>query len=177
MAVNYGGIGAVIGHESTHGFDDEGHLFDAQGNLKSWWSASDTAKFNARAQCIVDQWNALEPIPGVHEIGKQVEGEEIADLGGLTIAYAAFEKYQAHHPRRIIDGFTPEQRFFLGWAQVWASSERPAYIRLLAQTDVHGYDKFRVNQTLSDMPQFAAAFFCKLGDHMVRPKNQQCKIW
>ncbi|HEV3155071.1 MAG TPA: M13 family metallopeptidase [Candidatus Baltobacteraceae bacterium] len=177
MAVNYGGIGAVIGHESTHGFDDSGRKFDAVGNLTDWWTPGDASRFNARTQCIVNEWNTLQPMPGVHEIGKQVEGEEIADLGGLTIAYKAFEKWQAHNPRRVIDGFTPEQRFFLGWAQVWASSYRPEYIRLLAQTDVHGYDKFRVNQTLSDMPQFAKAFFCKLNDPMVRPKAQQCQIW
>ena len=177
MAVNYGGIGAVIGHESTHGFDDSGRKFDAVGNLTDWWTTADASRFNARTQCIVNEWNALEPEPGVHEIGKQVEGEEIADLGGLTIAYKAFEKWQAQHPRRTIDGFTPEQRFFMGWAQVWASSYRPQYVRMLAQTDVHGYDKFRVNQTLSDMPQFAKAFFCKLNDPMVRPKPQQCQIW
>ncbi len=177
MAVNYGGIGAVIGHESTHGFDDSGRKFDAVGNLTDWWTPADAARFNARTQCIVDQWNRLQPLPGVHEIGKQVEGEEIADLGGLTIAYKAFEKYQAQHPRRVIDGFTPEQRFFMGWAQVWASDYRPEYIRMAAETDVHGYDKFRVNQTLSDMPQFAKAFFCKLNDPMVRPKSQQCQIW
>ncbi len=177
MAVNYGGIGAVIGHESTHGFDDEGRQFDAQGNLTDWWTAADATRFNARAQCVVNQWNKLSPLPGVHEIGKQVEGEEIADLGGLTIAYKAFEKWQANHPRRVIDGFTPEQRFFFGWAQVWASNERPQYVRLAAQTDVHGYDKFRVNQTLSDMPQFAKAFFCKLNQPMVRPASQDCQIW
>ena len=177
MAVNYGGIGAVIGHESTHGFDDEGRKYDAQGNLVNWWTPEDAARFDARAQCVVDQWNQLSPLPGLHENGKQVEGEEIADLGGLTIAYKAFEKWQAHHPRRTIDGFTPEQRFFLGWAQVWANSARPEEIRLLTQGDVHGYDKFRVNQTLSDMPQFASAFFCKLNDAMVRPKPQQCQIW
>ncbi len=177
MAVNYGAIGAVVGHESTHGFDDEGRQFDAQGNLRNWWTAQDAARFKARAQCVVDQWNQLQPLPGVHENGQLVEGEEIADLGGLTIAYKAFEKWQAHHPRRVIDGFTPEQRFFMGFAQVWAGSQRPEYIRLLAQTDVHGYDKLRVNQTLSDMPQFAKAFFCKLNDPMVRLKPQQCQIW
>ena len=177
MAVNYGAIGAVVGHESTHGFDDEGRQFDAQGNLTDWWTAQDAARFKSRSQCLVNQWNKLQPLPGVHENGALVEGEEIADLGGLTIAYKAFEKWQAHHPRRVIDGFTPEQRFFLGWAHVWASSERPAYIRLLAENDVHGYDKFRVNQTLSDMPQFAQAFFCKLNQPMVRPKSQECQIW
>lgn len=177
MAVNYGGIGAVIGHESTHGFDDEGRRFDALGNLTDWWQPADAARFNARAQCLVNQWNALSPLPGVHEVGKQVEGEEIGDLGGLTIAYKAFEKWQANHPRRTLDGFTPEQRFFIGWAQVWAANYRPEYIRLLAQVDVHGYDKFRVNQTMSDMPQFAKAWFCKINDKMVRPKSQQCQIW
>lgn len=177
MAVNYGAIGAVVGHESTHGFDDEGRQFDAQGNLQDWWTPEDAARFKSRAQCVVDQWNKLEPVPGVHENGALVQGEEIADLGGLTIAYKAFEKWQAHHPRRVIDGFTPEQRFFLGFAQVWSGSERPEFIRLLAQTDVHGYDKFRVNQTLSDMPEFAKAFFCKLNQPMVRPKSEQCQIW
>jgi predicted metalloendopeptidase len=177
MAINYGAIGAVVGHESTHGFDDEGRKFDAVGNLTDWWSPDDAARFNARAQCVVDQWNQLSPLQGVHENGSLVQGEEIADLGGLTIAYKAFEKWQAHNPRRVIDGFTPEQRFFLGWAQVWASAQRPEYTRMLAQVDVHGYDKFRVNQTLSDMPEFAKAFFCKFGEPMVRPKAQQCQIW
>jgi putative endopeptidase len=177
MAVNYGAIGAVVGHESTHGFDDEGRQFDAQGNLTDWWTPQDAARFKARAQCVVGQWNELSPLPGVHENGALVQGEEIADLGGLTIAYKAFEKWQAHNPRRVIDGFTPEQRFFLGWAQVWASAQRPEYSRMLAQVDVHGYDKFRVNQTLSDMPEFAKAFACKVGQPMVRPKAQQCQIW
>jgi putative endopeptidase len=177
MAVNYGAIGAVVGHESTHGFDDEGRKFDAQGNLVDWWTPEDAAAFNKRTQCIVKQWDALEPVPGTHEIGAQVLGEETADLGGLTIAYKAFEKWQAHHPRRVIDGFTPEQRFFLGWAQVWAANERPAYSRMLAQTDVHGFPKFRVNQTVKNMPQFAQAFFCKLNDPMVLPAKQRCQIW
>lgn len=177
MAVNYGAIGAVIGHESTHGFDDEGRKFDLNGNLSDWWTPADAARFTQRARCIVKQWNQLSPEPGVYENGAQVEGEEIADLGGLTIAYKAFETWQAHHPRLTIDGFSPEQRFFLGWAHVWAGSQRAQLIALRAKTDVHGYDKFRVNQTLSDMPQFASAFFCKLNDPMVRPKNQQCQIW
>jgi putative endopeptidase len=111
------------------------------------------------------------------ENGSLVQGEEIADLGGLTIAYKAFEKWQAHNPRRTLDGFTPEQRFFLGWANVWASQTRAEAIALRARTDVHGYDKFRVNQTLSDMPQFDTAWFCKLGDAMYRPPEQGCQIW
>ncbi len=144
MAVNYGGIGAVIGHESTHGFDDEGRKFDAKGNLSDLWTPADVKRFNARAGCIVKQFDALSPLPGVHENGSLVQGEAIADLGGVTIAYKAFEKWQSKHPRLTLDGYTPEQRFFLGWAQVWASNERPAAIALLAKTDVHAYDKFRV---------------------------------
>nr|MDQ2664120.1 M13 family metallopeptidase [Candidatus Eremiobacteraeota bacterium] len=177
MAVNYGGIGAVIGHESTHGFDDEGRKFDLNGNLTDWWSAQDATRFSARAQCVVDQWNKLSPLPGVHENGQLVQGEEIADLGGLTIAYKAFEKWQSHHPRRTIDGFTPEQRFFMGWAQVWAGQDRPASIALRAKTDVHGYDKFRVNQTVANLPGFAQAFFCKLNDPMYLAPKDRCQIW
>jgi putative endopeptidase len=177
MAVNFGGIGAVIGHESTHGFDDEGRQFDKNGNLSDWWTANDSANFDKRAQCIVDQFNALSPVPGVHENGQLVQGEAIADLGGLTIAYKAFEKWQASHPRRTIDGFTPEQRFFLGFAHVWASNQRPEYTRLLASVDPHPFDKFRVNATLSNMPQFAAAWGCKLPSPMVRPAKDRCQIW
>ena len=177
MAVNYGGIGAVIGHESTHGFDDEGRKFDLNGNLTDWWTPADATRFNARAQCVVDQWNKLSPLPGVHENGQLVQGEEIADLGGMTIAYKAFEKWQAHHPRRTIDGFSPEQRFFMGWAQVWASQDRAASVALRAKTDVHGFDKFRVNQTVANLPGFAQAFFCKLNDPMYIPPKDRCQIW
>jgi putative endopeptidase len=177
MAVNFGGIGAVIGHESTHGFDDSGRQFDAHGNLADWWTPADATKFNAKAQCIVDQFNTLSPLPGVMENGKLVQGEEIADLGGVTIAYKAFERWQATHPRLTLDGFTPEQRFFIGWARVWASNARPEYTRMLAGIDVHAYDKFRVNATLSNMPAFAKAWGCKIGDAMVRPVDKRCAIW
>ncbi|MFN2527204.1 MAG: M13 family metallopeptidase [Candidatus Baltobacteraceae bacterium] len=176
-AINYGAIGAVVGHESTHGFDDEGRKFDLNGNLTDWWTPADATAFDAKAQCIVNQWDALSPLPGLHENGKLVQGEEIADLGGLTIAYKAFQKAQAGKPRRVIDGFTPEQRFFMGWAQVWTSNQREDYTRLLVNTDVHGYDKFRVNATLMNMPEFAKAWFCKLGDKMVRPAANRCQIW
>ncbi|GAC1388607.1 MAG: M13 family metallopeptidase [Vulcanimicrobiaceae bacterium] len=176
-AINYGAIGAVVGHESTHGFDDEGRQFDLNGNLTDWWQPADGTAFNAKAQCIVDQYDALSPLPGVHENGKLVQGEAIADLGGLTIAYRAFEKAQAGKPRRTIDGFTPEQRFFMGWAQVWASNQREESTRLRVNTDVHAYDKFRVNETVSNMPSFAKAWFCKLNDPMVIPASKRCSIW
>lgn len=177
MAVNFGAIGAVIGHESTHGFDDQGRQFDKDGNLSNWWTPSDAANFNKRAQCIINQFDALSPLPGVHEQGKLVQGEAVADLGGLTIAYKAFERWQTTHPRETLDGFTPEQRFFLGWAYVWASSTRPQYTTMLANVDVHAYDKFRVNATLANMPQFAAAWNCPLGTAMVRPAKDRCQIW
>ncbi|GAC1305670.1 MAG: M13 family metallopeptidase [Vulcanimicrobiaceae bacterium] len=177
MAVNYGGIGAVIGHEATHGFDDQGRKYGPDGNLSDTWSPEDALRFNARADCIVKQYDALSPAPGVVENGKLVQGEAIADIGGMTIAYKAFQKWQATHPRRTIDGFSPEQRFFMGWAQVWASNERPESIALRAKTDVHAFDKFRVNATLANMPEFASAWFCKLNQAMVRPPAQRCQIW
>ncbi len=177
MAANFGAIGAVIGHESTHGFDDEGRQFDLNGNLADWWTAQDAAKFDKRAQCVVNQFDALSPVPGVHENGKLVEGEAIADLGGLTIAYKAFERWQSTHPRRTLDGFTPEQRFFLGFAHVWASNASPQYTQLIATVDPHPYDKFRVNATLSNMPAFAAAWGCKLPTAMVRAAKDRCTIW
>jgi len=176
-AVNYGGIGAVIGHESTHGFDDQGSLYDGAGNLNDQWLPADRAKFATRTQCIVSQFDALSPLPGVKENGKLVVGEETADLGGLTLAYRAFEKWQSTHPRRIIDGFTPEQRYFLGWAHVWMVLERPAAIRLYAGVDVHAYPKFRVNATVSNMPAFAKAWMCPLHSPMVRPAANRCQIW
>jgi predicted metalloendopeptidase len=176
-AVNYGGIGAVIGHESTHGFDDQGSLYDKVGNLNDQWTKADRAKFKAKTECIIKQYDALSPLPGVHEKGALVVGEETADLGGVTLAYRAFEKWQSTHPRRVIDGFTPEQRFFFGWARVWRSIQRPASVRLSAQTDVHAYDKFRVNATFANMPAFAAAWGCKANSPMVRPASQRCQIW
>jgi predicted metalloendopeptidase len=177
-AINYGGIGVVIGHEMTHGFDDSGAKFDPQGNLKNWWTDEDLVKFKARAQCIIDQFDGFEVQPGLHEKGKLVTGESIADLGGLAIAYAAFQKSMQGKPRPPdIDGFTPEQRFFLGYAQIWAQNVRPEYERQLVITDSHPLGRFRVNGPLSNMPTFAQAFQCKDGDPMVRPPDKRCQIW
>jgi putative endopeptidase len=177
-AINYGGIGAVIGHEITHGFDDQGAKFDLAGNLKDWWTPVDLKNFEGRSDCIVKQFDAFEVEPGLHETGKLVSGESIADFGGLTVAYYAFQKSLEGKPRPAdIDGFTPEQRFFLGWAQVWAEKSRPEYERLIAQSNEHPLGRFRVNGPLSNMPEFAAAFQCKVGDRMVRPKEDRCQIW
>ncbi|HEX6622538.1 MAG TPA: M13 family metallopeptidase [Pyrinomonadaceae bacterium] len=177
-AINYGAIGAVIGHEITHGFDDQGANFDLQGNLKDWWTPDDKKKFQERAECIVNQFGAYEVEPGLKMTGKLVSGESIADLGGLQVAYDAFLKSLEGKPRpKDIDGFTPEQRFFMGWAQVWASKYTPEITRLITQSDPHPISRFRVNGPLSNMPEFAAAFQCKAGDPMVRPEKDRCKIW
>ena len=175
-AVNYGGMGAVIGHEITHGFDDQGSKFDAKGNLKDWWSPDDLKNFKERAQCVSDQFDSYVVDADLHENGKLVLGESIADLGGLTISYAAYQKSLQDKPRPADkDGFTPEQRFFLGWAQVWGANERLEYARLMANTNPHPLPRFRGNGPLSNMAEFAQAFGCKKGDAMVR--GQVCKIW
>jgi putative endopeptidase len=176
-ALNYGGMGSVIGHEMTHGFDDQGAKFDPTGNLVNWWSEADLKAFKEKAQCIIDQFNGFEVQPGLNQNGKLVVGESIADLGGLVVAYAAFQKSMEGKPRTNIDGFTPEQRFFLGYARGWTTNMRPELARLLVLGDPHPLPKFRVNGPLSNMPQFAAAFQCKDGDRMVRPEKDPCVIW
>jgi putative endopeptidase len=175
-AVNYGGMGAVIGHEITHGFDDHGSKFDGRGNLKNWWSDDDLKNFKERAQCVSDQFDGYVVDGDLHENGKLVLGESIADLGGLTISYAAYEKSLQGKPRPPDrDGFTPEQQFFLGWAQVWGANERLEFARLMANTNPHPLPRFRGDGPLSNMAEFARAFSCKQGDAMVREKA--CKIW
>ena len=177
-AINYGAMGAVIGHEMTHGFDDQGRQYDAAGNLANWWTDEDMAKFKVRAECVIKQFDAFQVEPGLFENGKLVVGESIADLGGLVIAYAAFQKSMEGKPRPAnIDGFTPEQRFFLGYAFSWATNVRPEYARLIVQTNPHPLPKFRVNGPLANFPAFAEAFQCKAGDPMVRTEKERCQIW
>ena len=177
-AINYGAIGAVIGHEITHGYDDQGSEFDALGNLKNWWTASDKKNFDDRANCVVNQFDGFEAEPGLHLQGKLVSGESIADLGGLYVAYDAYMKSLEGKPHPAnIDGFTAEQRYFLGWAQVWAEKYTPEAARLQSQADPHPLSRFRVNGPLSNMPKFAEAFQCKTGDAMVREESKRCQIW
>jgi putative endopeptidase len=177
-ATNYGGMGAVIGHELTHGFDDQGSKFDAMGNLKNWWTPEDLKNFKERGECIVKQFDSFEVEPGLHENGKLVEGESIADLGGLTIAYAALQKTLEGKPApAAIDGFSPDQRFFLGWAQVWAGNTRAEFARMIVQTDPHPLDRYRVNAPMSNMPAFGKAFACAADSKMVRPAAERCRIW
>ena len=169
--VNYGAIGAVIGHEMTHGFDDQGRQFDAQGNLRDWWTKDDADEYNAQAQRVVDQFNAYTVVDtATHVNGKLTLGENIADLGGLTVAYAAMEKaLRAAQPQPEIDGFTPEQRFFLGWAQVWRELRSARGLRFAREHRSAFAGKWRVNGPLSNMPEFKAAWGCKDTDPMVRP--------
>ncbi|MDB5073196.1 MAG: pepO [Candidatus Eremiobacteraeota bacterium] len=174
-AVNYGAIGAVIGHEMTHGFDDQGRQFDENGNLTDWWTAQDATAFEERAQCVVDEYNALESPPGVHMNGKLVQGEAIADLGGTAIAFRAFQRTAEYRARGKIAGYTPEQRFFLAYAQVWRSLQTEEYTRRLAVLDSHPNDRLRVIGTLSNMPEFRAAFHCAASAPMVR--KALCRIW
>jgi len=177
-AVNYGGIGAIIGHEMTHGFDDQGSQFDADGNLKNWWTPDDRKNFEQRGDCIAKQFDALEVEPGLHENGKLEEGEAIADLGGLVIAHAAFEKTLEGKPAPApIDGFTADQRFYLSFAALWAVNYRPEAQRLRAKVDPHPLNFFRVDASLPNLESFAKAWGCGANSHMVKPAEQRCRIW
>jgi len=177
-AVNYGGIGMVIGHEMTHGFDDEGRQFDAEGNLKDWWTPEDVKAYETRQDLVVKQYDAFEALPGLKVNGKLTLGENIADLGGLKIAFAAFQKSMEGKPKPgLVDGFTAEQRFFLGYAQAWRFMIREESARMRVVTDPHSPAKFRVVGPLSNLPEFFEAFACGEGTAMVRPKAQRPAIW
>lgn len=176
-AMNYGAIGAVIGHEFSHGFDDQGSKYDAMGNLNSWWTEEDRAKFDERTKVLVDQFNKFEVLDSVYVNGELTLGENIADLAGLTVAYDAYQRYLKNKPRKMIDGYTPEQRFFIGFAQVWRGHARPEFLRQQVLTDPHSPARFRVMGPLSNMPQFYEAFGVKPGNAMYRNENQRVKIW
>jgi putative endopeptidase len=177
-AVNYGGIGPVIGHEISHGFDDQGAKFDSTGELKDWWTPEDYKKFQSRGKCVVDQFSSYTVEGGMHINGKLVLGESIGDLGGVKLAYLAFEKSMQGKPRPPDqDGFTPEQQFFISWGQARGDEIRPDAQRQFVLTNPHPVSKFRVIGPLCNMPEFQAAFGCKDGDRMVRPTEQRCAIW
>jgi putative endopeptidase len=179
-ALNYGGIGAVIGHEMTHGYDDQGSQFDATGNLKNWWTTEDKKQFEARTDKLVKQFDDYVAIDGLHVHGKQTLGENIADLGGLNVAYDALQKALTKHPDeagRKIDGYTQDQRFFLNFARIWAVQFKPEELKLRLNTDVHAPGPFRAIASPSNMPAFAQSFSCKRGDAMLRAADVQVKIW
>ena len=175
-ASNYGSIGAVIGHEMTHGFDDQGRQFDADGNLKDWWTAADKKNFQSRADLVARQFSSFVAVDDLHVNGPLTLGEDIADLGGLKIAYLAFEKSQAGKPRVSLGGFTPEQRFFLAFAQVWRTNTRPEASRLRVATDPHAPARFRVLGPLANLPEFAQAFPCPAGEPKVAAA-ETVNIW
>ncbi len=182
-AINYGGIGAVIGHESSHGFDDQGSQFDGSGNLDNWWTKTDRKNFDARTEKLVQQFDSYTPLPDhpdLHVNGKLTLGENIADLGGLNIAYDALQTALKNHPKEAaekIDGYTEDQRFFLNWARVWRGSIREKAQMVYLNADPHSPMQFRAMGAPSNMPAFAKAFQCKPGDPMVRPADKQVNIW
>ncbi len=177
-ASNYGAMGAVIGHEMTHGFDDEGRKFDAKGNLRDWWTPEDEKNFDERAACVEKQFDSYAVQDDMHENGKLVLGESIADLGGLNLAYRALHKeLRDKKPAPLIGGLTPDRRFFLSYAQIWASNDRPEFERLMVNTNPHPLGRFRAIAAPSNMPEFAQAFGCKDGDSMLRPSAIRCQIW
>jgi putative endopeptidase len=179
-AINYGGIGAVIGHEMGHGYDDQGSKFDARGNNQNWWTDADRKAFEERTGKLAAQFDSYEPLPGKHVNGQLTMGENIGDLGGLNAAYDALQMALSKRPAeaaRKIDGYTQDQRFFLNWARVWRGNIRPEAQLTLLNTDPHAPARFRAIGAPSNMPEFASAFMCKPGDAMVRDADKQVKIW
>ena len=176
-AANYGGVGATIGHEMSHGFDDSGRQYDAKGNLRDWWTPEDARRYNERAKVVEEQYGAYVAIDTLRVNGKLTLGENLADIVGVSVAYDALQRELSGKPRQAIDGFTPEQRFFLGWAQARLSVLRPEAARVQVATDPHSPGRFRVNGPLSNMSEFAQAFGCKEDDPMVRPAAQRARIW
>ncbi|RZA03558.1 MAG: M13 family peptidase [Sphingobacteriaceae bacterium] len=176
-AVNYGGIAAVIGHEITHGFDDQGRQYDADGSLRDWWTKEDADKFKQRADKVVDQYNAYTVLDTIHINGRLTLGENLADLGGLSIAYEAFKKTKQGQSNTKIDGFTPDQRFFLSWAQVWRSKQRPEALAQRILTDPHSPEQFRGNAPLTNIDAWYTAFNVKPGDKLYKKPEDRIKIW
>ena len=176
-AINYGAIGVVIAHEMTHGFDDQGRQFDKNGNLKDWWTAEDAEKFGERAQRLVEHFDQIVVIDSLHANGRFTLGENIADNGGLNISYAALQRALQQHPEGEIDGFTPAQRFFLSYANVWAGNVRDEEIRRLTMIDPHSLGRWRVNGTLPHVAEFLEAFDIHEGDAMWLAPEKRAVIW
>jgi predicted metalloendopeptidase len=176
-AVNYGGIGAVIGHEISHGFDDQGRKFDGKGVLRDWWTAKDNELFMARANALVQQYNAFSPVAGMNVNGELTLGENIGDLSGLAVAHTAYQIALDGKAAPVLDGYTGEQRFYLGWGQIWARNYREDELRKRLKTDNHSPSEYRVNGILRNMPAFAKAFDVKAGDKLYLAPDQTVRIW
>jgi endothelin-converting enzyme/putative endopeptidase len=176
-APNYGDTGGTIGHELTHGFDDEGSQFDAKGNLKNWWTKEDRTRFEQRTACVRDQYAGYTVVDDVHINGELTLGENVADLGGEILAYMAWKGATKDKNLEPVDGLTPEQRFFIGFAQWDCANERPDDLRMRAMIDPHSPAKNRINGVVVNMPEFANAFSCKAGQPMVNATGKVCKVW
>ena len=176
-AFNYGAIGVVIGHEMTHGFDDQGRQYDADGNLHDWWTAQDAKNFDKRAKLYADYFDAIEVLPGLHSNGKFTLGENLADHGGLMVAFNAFKNATKSHPLKTEDGFTPEQRFFIAYAGVWGQNITEQEIRNRVKRDPHALGEWRVNGALPHIQAFYEAFGVKKGDKMYLPENERLQLW
>ena len=177
-AVNYGGIGAAIGHEISHGFDDEGSQYDAEGNLKNWWQEIDLKSFKDKGNALAEQFNKYEPLPGVFVQGRFTLGENIGDLGGLSMAYGGLQRYLRENGQPgLIDGYTPEQRFYISWATIWRNKYKDEMLRTLVNTDPHSPNMYRANGPISNMADFYKAFGIKSGDKMYREEKDRVKIW
>ncbi len=176
-AANYGGIGAVIGHEMGHGFDDQGRRFDSTGALRDWWTKQDEAEYMKRAKVLVEQYNQFEPLPGLKVNGELTLGENLADLTGLVIAHAAYTLSLKGAPAPVVDGIPAEQRFYMGWAQSWKAKERDESLRQQVLTNVHSPEMYRANGPVRNIPEFHAAFGVKEGDKMFLPPDKRVKIW
>jgi len=176
-AVNYGGIGVVIGHEMTHGFDDQGRQYDGDGSLHNWWSNIDADKFKVRANQVVEQFNGFTVLDTLHVNGKLTLGENLADLGGLNIAYEAFKKTPEGHSTKKIDGFTPDQRFFLSYAQLWRGAQRPEAAAQSILTDPHSPGQYRVNGPITNLDAWYNAFNIQPGDKMYKKPADRIKVW
>jgi putative endopeptidase len=176
-AINYGGIGMVIGHEMSHGFDDEGSQYDKDGNLKNWWASEDSAKFVAKAKAVIDLYNTFTVLDTMHVNGSLTTGENIADIGGIAIAYDAFKMTKQGQSNTKIDGFTPDQRFFISLAQIWREKQKDEIARVRVNTDPHSPAMYRVNGPLQNFTPFYSAFNVKPGDKMYLPEDKRIKIW
>ena len=176
-ASNYGAIGVIMGHEMTHGFDDQGCQFDKDGNLANWWTAEDKANYDQRTKVIADWFSEQEALPGLKVNGEKTLGENVSDNGGLNIAYRAFQNRMKQEPLKTIDGFTPDQRFYLAYARVWASNSTPEYTAMIVNSDVHSPNRFRVMAALPMIDAWYKAFGIKAGDKMFLPKEKRALVW
>jgi endothelin-converting enzyme/putative endopeptidase len=176
-APNYGDTGGTIGHELTHAFDDQGRQYDGDGNLRDWWGRRDAANFESRAQCVRNQYSQYVIVDDVRINGALTSGEDIADLGGELLAWMAWQEQTRSMQLAAADGLSPEQRFFVGFAQWACANERPEMLRMNAIVDPHSPPRDRINGVVANMPEFAQAFHCKPGQALVKPQEKMCKIW